>query len=263
MCVFSDLQCRGWFICILNWTTSVGVGRKTISSLFTVISCIFIKSSTPSTSHITCVTGGDFCPGRSARHSCGTSFWALQHCWCISAVVFSFSCWISGNHAITEAGKDLWDPGVQPLITTLSRDTWVLCKKLLPLLPLKSLKCLCNAALGILWPFIKEVPAALEQNQSLCPRRRKHCSQECLLNLKRVKQLLVSVWISVGGSLCDRVLAPVPIPEGAQVWRAVPAVPLALGESFSFHPWGILECCTHGAGSCCFQDRAHKINSAE
>lgn len=192
----------------------------------------------------TCVTGADFCPGRSARHSCGTSFWALQHCWCISAVVFSFSCWISGNHAVIEAGKDLWDPGVQPLITILSTDTWVLYKKSLPLLPLKSLKYLCNAALGTLWPFIKEVPAALEQNQGLCPRRRKRCSQERLLNLKRVKQLLVSMWISVGGSLCDCVLAPVSIPEGAQVWRAVPAVPVALGESFSFHPCGILECCT-------------------
>lgn len=31
-----------------------------------------------------------FIPGRSARHSRGM-FWALQHCWCISAVVFSFT----------------------------------------------------------------------------------------------------------------------------------------------------------------------------
>lgn len=63
--------------------------------------------------------------------------------------------------------------------------------------------------------------------------------------------------------MCDCVLAPVPVPEGAQVWRAVPAVPVALGESLSFPPCGILECCTHGAGSCCLQDPAHKINSAE
>lgn len=201
MCVFSDSQCRGWFICILNWTTSVGVGRKTISYLFTVISCIFYEVLYPLHFYITpVITGADFCPGRSARHFCGM-FWALQNCWCISAVVFSFTCWISQNHTIIEAGKDLWDPRVQPPITTQSTHTWVLCKKSLPLLPLKSLQCLCNAALGMLW-FSKEVPAALEQNQGLCPRRRKHCSQERLLNLKRAKQLLVWVWICVPGSVC-------------------------------------------------------------
>lgn len=160
-------------------------------------------------------------------------FWALQCCWCISAVGFSFACWISQNHTVSEAGKNLWDPWVQPVITLLSTDTWELSKKSLPLLPLKSLKYLCNcntSALGVLWPFSKEVPTALEQNQGLCPRRRNHCSQELLVNLKREKQLLVSMWISVWGSLCDPVLPPVPIPEGAQVWRAVPALPVALGK---------------------------------
>lgn len=86
---------------------------------------------------IACITGAGFCLGRSARHSCGM-FWALQCCWCIFAVGFSFSCWISQNHTVSEAGKNLWDPWVQPVITLLSTDTWELSKKSLPLLPLKS-----------------------------------------------------------------------------------------------------------------------------
>lgn len=63
-------------------------------------------------------------------------------------------------------------------------------------------------------------------------------------------------------NFCVRLLlSPAPLPEGAQVCRAVPAVPVPLAESFSFPPCGILSAALMVLGAAV--SRITKFNSAE